>query len=91
MSIDNQLDKLKKIRQVEAPPFLFTRIREKINSLTERSAPVKWQLSFVAIAILLIVLNTEIIVRSSRTTDNSAVDQVVNSMQLSSSNDLYHE
>ena len=30
MNIDHKLDALKKIKQVEAPPFLLTRIKQQI-------------------------------------------------------------
>ena len=91
MNIDNKLDKLKGIREVEAPPFLFTRIQQQIANLADAPAPVKWRVAFVTAAIVLIVLNTGILLRSSSQSKTQGLEQVVNSLQLSSSNDFYHE
>jgi hypothetical protein len=90
MNIDNKLDKLKSIRQVDAPPFLFTRIQQRIQNLADAPAPVKWKLAFVSAAIILIVLNTGILLKSSQS-KTQGVEPIVNSLQLSSSNDFYHD
>jgi hypothetical protein len=91
MNIDNKLDKLKSIRQVEAPPFLFIRIQQGIQNLADVPAPIKWRVAFVTAAIVLIVLNTGILLKSSSQSKATGVEQVVNSLQLSSSNDFYHD
>lgn len=91
MNIENRLDKLKGVQQVEAPPFLFTRIQQQIANLADVPAPVKWRVAFVTAAIVLIVLNTGILLKSSSQQKAQVVEQVVNSLQLSSSNDFYHE
>ena len=91
MNIDNRLDKLKNIRRVDTPAFLFTRIKQQIEKLALAPAPMRWRLTFVSIAIILVALNATILVRSSRIEKKSAGEQIVKSMHLSSSNDLYHE
>lgn len=91
MNIDNKLDTLKKIRQVEVPPFLFTRIRQEIQNLGNVEAPVKWKRAFAATAVLLLALNLSLFIKSSQTEKNAGIDTVVSSMKLSSTNALYHE
>lgn len=91
MNIDKHLDKLKSIRQVDAPAFLFTRIRQQIENLADAPAPVRWRFAFVSVAILLLLLNTAVLIRSSKMEKRTGIEQVVSGMQLSSSNDLYHE
>jgi hypothetical protein len=91
MNIDNKLDKLKGIRQVDAPPFLFNRIQQQIANLADAPAPVKWRVAFATAAIVLLVLNTGILLNSSSQSKATGVEQVVNSLQLSSSNDFYNE
>ena len=91
MNIDNRLDKLKNIRRVDAPTFLFTRIKQQIENLAQPPAPARWRFAFVSVAIILLILNMAVLIRSSRIEKRSGVEQVVKSMHLSSSNDLYHE
>ena len=89
MKMDQELDKLKQIRRVDPPPFLFTRIRAGIDALTNAPAPLKWKLAFAGMAVLLIALNAGILFRSGPS--SSQLEQVANAMQLSGSNELYHE
>lgn len=91
MSIDNKLDTLRKIRTVEVPPFLFTRIKEQLSRLADAPAPVKWKLAFAGTALLILVLNAGILFRSGQQPKKQGLQQVVNSLQLSTSNDFYHE
>jgi hypothetical protein len=91
MKIDNRLDKLKNIQRVDAPAFLFTRIKQQIENLAQAPAPARWRFAFVSVAIILLILNMAVLIRSSRIEKRSGVEQVINSMHLSSSNDLYHE
>lgn len=91
MNIENKLDKLKKIGKVEVPPFLFTRIRQSIDSMDEAPVTVKWKFVFVTTAIILLALNIGLLQKSSNMTKSAKVEQVINSMQLSSLNDFYHD
>ena len=91
MNIDNKLDKLKKIGQAEPPSFLFTRIKQSIDSMNAAPLSVKWKFVFVTTAIFILTLNIGILLNSSNTAKTQGVEQVVNDMQLSSVNDFYHE
>lgn len=89
MNIDQQLDKLKQIRKVDSPPFLYTRIRAGIEALGAAPAPLKWKLAFAGTAILLIALNAGMLFRPGQAANK--IEQVANAMQLSGSNELYHD
>jgi len=91
MNIDDRLDKLKRITPVEAPPFLYTRVQQGINALNNTAAPVRWRWAFALTGMIVLILNLAVITRSGKASKNSDMEQVVNTMQLSSSNDLYHE
>lgn len=95
MNIDNKLDLLKQIKEVDAPPFLLTRIRQQIENLSNVEAPVKWKWAFAASAILILALNISVFFKSADTTastaKNSGIENVVNSMNLTTTNDLYNE
>jgi len=95
MNIDNKLDLLKQIKEVDAPPFLLTRIRQQIANLNNVEAPVKWKWAFAASAILILALNVSIFFKSDETTastgKNTEIENVVKSMNLTNSNNLYNE
>jgi len=91
MNIDNKLDKLKNIKLVDAPPFLFTRIKERIESMGNAPVSTKWKLAFVLAALLILALNTGIVFQSSGREKKSNITDVVGAMQLSPSNDFYHD
>ncbi len=98
MNMDNKLNLLKQIKAVDAPPFLLTRIRQQIQNQEVEEAPVKWKWAFALTSVLILVLNISILIRSTNNTSNTTkveqkagIENVVNSMNLSTTNDVYHE
>lgn len=93
MNIDEKLNLLKQIKEVDAPPFLLTRIRQRIDSLGNAEAPVKWKWAFALTSVAILALNTFILLTSSTsaTKNNAGVENVVKAMNLSTQNDLYNE
>jgi hypothetical protein len=93
MNIDKKLDLLKRIKEVDAPPFLLTRIRQKIQNLADVEAPVKWKWAFALASVVMLVLNISVLVKSSAVSPvkKPGIENVINSMNLSSANDLYNE
>ena len=89
MNIDHNLDALKKIEQVGAPPFLLTRIKQQIRNL--ENAPVKWRWAFAVSATVIITLNLSVFFSNDISTKTNSIETVVSSMQLSNSNTLYNE
>lgn len=93
MDIDKELNKLRQIQEVEAPPFLLTRIHQRIKSLDNKPAPIKWKLAFVLSTVIILGLNLSMFFDKSDVSQVSenGVALVVSSMALSNSNELYHE
>ena len=91
MNADDQLNGFKKIRKVDEPPFLYTRIRARIDALTDAPAPVQWVWTFATAFVLLVALNTGILLTATTTQTGNGVADVVNTMQLAPSNDIYHD
>ncbi len=95
MNIDNKLDLLNKLKQVDAPAFLLTRIRQQINNLGNVEAPVTWKWAFALSSLLILALNISIFFKSndnaSAISKTGGIENVINSMNLSTTNDLYHE
>ncbi len=91
MNIDNKLDALKKIKQVEAPPFLLTRIKQQIRNLENAPAPIQWTWAFAVSAVVIITLNLSVFFSSNITTKSNGIETVISTMQLSNTNALYNE
>ena len=91
MDIDKKLELLKKIQKVDAPPFLLTRVTERINSYTIEKAPASWRLAFFAVAIVVLGLNGSVLFKSLEKQNENSIEEVISSMKLSNSNDLYNE
>jgi hypothetical protein len=93
MNIDNKLDLLKNIKKVDAPPYLLTRVKQQIQNLDNVEAPIKWKWAFALTSVIVIMLNVTIFSKSNLTFEkkNTAVENVINGMNLSAKNDLYNE
>lgn len=91
MNIENKLDALKKVKQVEAPPFLLTRIKQQIQNLHNTPAPLKWRWAFAISAIIILGLNLSVLFNQKSSDNDSGIETVVNSMHLSNTNALYNE
>lgn len=83
------IDDLNKIKEVEVPPFLFTRIQQKIESSKNEtgnlSKVVRWSVS-LALAFI-IFLNINLIVNYNK--DSANVKSFAQSMDLITDNSLY--
>jgi hypothetical protein len=92
MNIDKKLDLLKQIRQVDAPPFLLTRIWQRLLMPADAEAPVKWKWAFAVTTFVILVFNISILFKTSGNEEkNTGIKEVFTTMQLSSTNELYHE
>lgn len=91
MDINKKLEELKKIQEVEAPPFLLTRIKQKIKNGEVESAPLQWKWTFAVAAVAIVALNFSILFNTKEEDNNSGIETIIQSMQLSSTNELYHE
>ncbi|MBP6673470.1 MAG: hypothetical protein KA247_09990 [Bacteroidetes bacterium] len=90
MNIDTELNTLQKIRPADAPPFLFTRIEQRIASRSDSTTSVK--LRFVVVSSLFVLAVLNVIAVSSFTVDrdpDTGIRHLASEMNLSSSNNLY--
>jgi hypothetical protein len=91
MDIDKKLELLNKIQQVDAPPFLLTRIMASIDSPTDEKLAAKWRFAFVSTAVIVLTLNVSAFFALSTNQSSRGIEEVIYSMELSNSNELYHE
>jgi hypothetical protein len=91
MDIEKKLELLKKIQNVDAPPFLYTRIKQEIDSSIGEKAPATWRFAFIASSVVVLILNAFILFNLSSKQNEKGIEEVISSMDLSNINDLYHE
>jgi hypothetical protein len=91
MNIENELEKLKRIRRQEVPTGMDNRIRNAVNALHGNVVPLQWKWAFAAAAAVLLVLNIAVLMQQSGNKSSKGLTDVIQGMQLSTSNELYHE
>jgi hypothetical protein len=93
MDIENKLDALKQIKQVDAPPFLFTRIKQQIHALNTVEAPLQWKWTFGVASVVILLLNIASLLNTPESTPSkqTGIENIVTSMDLATSNTLYNE
>lgn len=90
MEKDKDLEMLGRIKKVDTPPFLFTRIEAKIQDFeAERFSPT-WAVAWSLALALLISVNV-FAFNNFTSVQNDGIEQVASGMGLSGSNQLYHE
>ncbi len=85
--IDSRLDLLDQIQKVEAPLFLLTRIKQKINSAESVFFSPKLTWAFIVILILVLMLNATIMIKKMNEDRNAK--SIVEAMHLLPDNSLY--
>lgn len=90
MKKKNHIELLKKVGQVEAPPFLLTRIEAKIRAAEAERLPVSWQWAVALTFMLLIFFNLSAL-KTERSASPDPTSQLAESLRLHPSNQLYHE
>lgn len=83
------LDNLRKIQRVEAPPFLFTRIKQKIEQTKVDTMPKVTALAMSLAFVFILVVNTVTLVYYPK--EKSTHESFAKSMNITSNNALYNE
>ena len=82
----NDIELLKKVGKVDAPPFLLTRIQAKIRSGEAERLPVSWGWASGLAFSLLLLLNVLILGRPSQTAPTKSLAE---QLQMNQNNELY--
>jgi hypothetical protein len=84
----NELKMLEKVKRVEAPPFLFTRIEAQLNE----QLPVRWVWVSLSAVLFLVVINTLILQGNTqlpKSWNASSVQYISEEMGIQTTNQLY--
>nr|WP_294893971.1 hypothetical protein [uncultured Pedobacter sp.] len=90
--MESKLDLLSKIEKVDAPPFLYTQILQKIESRKQIEISLVKQWSLAIAFILLIILNVSVLMNNSTAKQSDKqTENLANGLGLITNNSLYHD
>jgi hypothetical protein len=81
-------DSLSKIQKVDVPPFLYTRILNRIENKVKETIPVKWAVVAAACLLLVIMLNISVVQLDKKGNTNTDLSEA---FSLQTNNSLYNE
>lgn len=81
------LEQLTMINKVEAPPFLFTRILQKIENKKRETMSKSMAISLGISFVVILLINTMVFIENNDKTNS--VEKYAESIQLISNNSLY--
>jgi hypothetical protein len=87
---NNELNILKKISKVEAPPFLLISIEAKIETLKPKRLNVGWSIGGSLAFSLIVVLNV-MVIKNKVNNNGSQIEVMAEVFYTSSDNVLYNE
>lgn len=92
MKKEQPLERLKKVKKLEAPPFLLTRINAKIRAKQAEQLPQSWKWAGALAFVLMLFLNL-FAVKTNRPSTGSpdGIEALADGLQMSNANQLYHE
>ena len=92
MKKQQPLEQLRKVQKVSAPPFLLTRINAKIAAQQVEQLPRSWKWAGALAFGLMLLLNVGAMQMNQQTGGSQdTIETLADGLQLSSSNQLYHE
>jgi len=93
MKENNQFDILGTIKKVNAPPYLYKKIEERINAITSEMMPKGFMLASSIAFIILLFFNMFLVTSIIRIepSRNDNVEVIAEGMHLTISNQLYYD
>ena len=83
------MEELKKVKKVDAPDFMLTRIYAKISANEAEKTPVSWKYTGALAFTLLLLLN--VFLGFGIVPDHAGTKSLVEAMKLQPDNQLYDE
>jgi hypothetical protein len=91
MNLENRLNKLSEINQVDAPPFLYTKIEQRIINLQEKKINPVFKFAFTGLIAFILITNVLVLNNYYASKKSNNLEVVVQNMQLQNNNTFYNE
>ncbi len=85
----NPIDLLEQIKKVDAPPFLLTRIKQKIENIQQASFSKGLSWSLVISLCMMLLLNIAVMIKYTNSTTSMQHATIAAAMNLLPTNSLY--
>ena len=85
----NPIDLLEQIKKVDAPPFLLTRIKQKIENAQQASFSKGLSWSLVISLCMMVLLNIAVMIKYTNSTTSMQHSTIASAMNLLPTNSLY--
>ncbi len=85
----NPIDLLEQIKKVDAPPFLLTRIKQKIENAQQASFSKGLSWSLVISLCMMLLLNIAVMIKYTNSTTSMQHATIAAAMNLLPTNSLY--
>ncbi|MCX6210751.1 MAG: hypothetical protein NTZ59_14925 [Bacteroidetes bacterium] len=79
----------KSVKQVDAPPFLYTRISQKIANTKSNNLTIQFKVGFVVAAFVLLIVN--VIAFNQFSLNNKQQQETVNTSYTTVTNNIYND
>jgi len=90
MKIEIKPELLRRVKKIDAPPFLLTRIQAKLRAAEAERVPVSWRWAVSLVFFLLLVSNFYFL-KMEKTDHAAPAETLVVKLQLQCYNQLYNE
>jgi len=87
MHMEDFLKPLESIKQIEASPYLFTRIQQRIQNKLDNRVPMRTAYSMAASFVILLSINAFVLTQNNKTKMEET--NIAESFQLMPDNNLY--
>jgi hypothetical protein len=87
--MEDKLNILSNLKKTEAPPFLYTRITQRIQTLQQAPASVKFKFAFAAAAAVVLLLNVWVLAKPAHSSPPPATMEAPS--YSSTINNIYYE
>jgi len=87
MHMEDFLKPLESIKQIEASPYLFTRIQQRIQNKLDNRVPMRTAYSMAASFVILLSINAFVLMQNNNTKMEET--NIAESFQLMHDNNLY--
>jgi len=88
-NMNNPIDLLEQIKKVDAPPFLLTRIKQKIENAQQASFSKGLSWSLVISLCMMLLLNIAVMIKYTNTTTSIQDSTLAAAMNFLPTNSLY--
>jgi hypothetical protein len=88
-TIEERMEQLGRVQRVDAPPFLYTRVLERVRQLKVEEVKTPWVWATALALLLLVLVNGALLTRAPESPGTEQLESVADAMSINPDNNLY--